>query len=205
MKDTQLRKLIIIGASGQGKVVADIARLNGYNDIAFLDNNVELKECCGYPVLGADTLVDKLEGELFVAVGKNVVRKIIMEREKKKVFPVLIHPSATLAEGVEVGSGSVVMAGAVINPGARLGEGCIVNTCASIDHDCIIGDFVHVSVGAHLAGSVNVGAHTWIGAGAIISNNISICEDCIIGAGAVVVKDIDISGTYIGVPAKIKG
>lgn len=197
-----MNKLIIIGASGHGKVVADIAALNGYKDIVFLDDDENIKECAGYPVIGKST--EAPDGEVFVAVGNAETRKRLMELYKGRIQPVLIHPSAVVAESVEVAAGSVVMAGAVINPGVKIGKGCIINTCSSIDHDCIVEDFCHVSVGAHLSGTVVVGTGTWIGAGATVINNVNICGKCMIGAGAVVIKDIDEPGTYIGVPAKLK-
>ena len=199
-----MNRLIIIGASGHGKVVADIAVLNGYKDIVFLDNDPEIKACAGYPVLGPDTMTSELDGDVFIAVGKAETRKKLMERDANRNFPVLIHPSAVVADSSEVGVGSVVMAGAVINPGVKIGKGCIINTSSSVDHDCIVEDFCHVSVGAHLSGTVVVGTGTWIGAGATVINNVNICGKCMIGAGAVVIKDIDEPGTYIGVPAKLK-
>ena len=199
-----MNRLIIIGASGHGKVVADIAALNGYKDIVFLDNDPDVKACAGYPVLGPDTMTSELDGDVFIAVGKAETRKKLMERDKTRSFPTLVHPSAVVAKSAEIGAGSVVMAGAVINPGAQIGKGCIINTSSSVDHDCMVGDYVHISVGAHLSGTVVVGRGTWIGTGAIVSNNINICGGCMIGAGAVVIKDIDEPGTYIGVPAKLK-
>jgi len=198
-----VNKLIIIGASGHGKVVADIAALNGYKDIVFLDNDSEIKICAGHPVLGPDTMTSELDGDVFVAVGNAKIRKKLMERDANRSFPVLIHPSAVIAESAEVGAGSVVMAGAVINPGAQIGKGCIINTSSSVDHDSMVGDYCHVSVGAHLSGTVVVGTGTWIGAGATVSNNVNICGGCMIGAGAVVIKDIKIQGTYVGVPVKM--
>lgn len=195
-------KLIIIGASGHGRVVADIAKKCGYDEIVFLDNNPNLSTCAGHPVLGTDAMVSQLEGDLFIAVGNGQIRKKLMEREGNRHFPVLVHPNAVVADDVEIGCGSVVMAGAVINPGVQIGNGAIINTCASVDHDCIVGDYVHVSVGAHVAGTVTIGDNTWIGAGATVSNNINICGGCMIGAGAVVIKDIDEPGTYVGVPAR---
>ena len=197
-----MNRLIIIGASGHGKVVADIATLNGYKDIVFRDNDPEIKTCAGYPVLGPDTMTSELDGDVFIAVGKAETRRKLMERDANRNFPVLIHPSAVVAKIAEVGAGAVVMAGAVINPGARIGKGCIINTSSSVDHDCMVGDYVHISVGAHLSGTVVVGTGTWIGAGAIVSNNVDICADCVIGAGTVVIKDITEPGTYVGVPAK---
>lgn len=198
-----MNKLIIIGASGHGKVVADIAKLRGYTDIIFLDNDSGIKACAGYPVYGPDTMVKELEGDVFIAVGNSEIRQRLMDREQDRHFPVLIHPSSVIAEGVVIGCGSVVMAGAVINPDAKLGRGVIVNTSSSIDHDCLVGDFVHISVGAHLSGTVNVGEGTWIGAGATVNNNVNICGGCTIGAGAVVIKDINKPGTYVGVPARM--
>lgn len=200
-----MNRLLIIGASGHGKVAADIARLSGYEDIVFLDNDKNIKSCAGYHVLCPDSMVSQLDGDVFIAVGNAEIRKRLMHRNHDRQFPVLIHPDAVIASDVEIGNGTVIMAGTVINPGVRIGCGCIVNTSSSIDHDCTIGDFCHVSVGSHLAGTVTVGSNTWIGAGSTVSNNINICSDVIIGAGAVVIRDIKISGTYIGVPAKIIG
>ena len=197
-----MKKLVIIGASGQGKVIADIAIKNGYRDIFFLDDNESINECSGYPVIGKSSEVGNLDADVIVGIGNADIRKQIQETIDENKLVTLAHPSAVVAEDVMMGAGTVVMAGAVINPGARVGKGCIINTCSSVDHDCVVGDYVHIAVGSHLCGTVTVGDGTWIGAGATVSNNVSICPDCMIGAGAVVVKNIDLAGTYIGVPAR---
>ena len=197
-----MRKLAIIGASGHGKVVADIARKNGYSEIVFLDDDESVHECGGYPVIGKSTEAEMIDADVIVGIGNADVRKRILESISYEKLVTLIHPDAVVAEDVVIGEGTVVMAGAVINPGARIGKGCIVNTCSSVDHDCAVGDYVHVAVGSHLCGTVNVGDGTWIGAGATVSNNVFICPDCMIGAGAVIVNDIKESGTYVGVPAR---
>ena len=196
-----MNRLIIIGASGHGKVVADIAALNGYTDIVFLDDNETIKECAGCPIVGKTDVIPM--GDLFIAIGNCEVRYQLMNRYADRFFPTLIHPNAVVAKSVTIGRGTVVMAGAVVNPFASIGEGCIINTCSSVDHDCIIGDCVHVAVGAHVCGTVSIGEKTWVGTGATISNNISICSDCIIGAGAVVLDNIITTGTYVGVPVRI--
>ena len=199
----KLSRLVIVGASGHGKVIADIAKLNGYKEIVFLDDNEAVDECAGYPVVGSSCDFTKVEKDVVIAIGNAMIRSRIQEKYESQGFHLvtLIHPGATIADSAEIGAGSVIMAGAVINPYAKLGKGCIVNTCASVDHDCEVRDYVHVAVGAHLCGTVEVGAYTWIGAGATVSNNISICPECMIGAGAVAVKDIVEAGTYVGVPA----
>ena len=195
-----MKKLIIIGASGHGKVIADIALKNGYEEIVFLDDNEAVKECAGFPVVGKTAEASSMEGDKIVAIGNAAIR----ERLQKDFHPVtLIHPDAVISRRVKIGEGSVVMAGAVINSDAEIGRGCIINTSSSVDHDCVVGDYVHVSVGAHLCGTVRVGKSTWVGAGAVISNNVNVCGDCMIGAGAVVVKDIKAAGTYAGVPARM--
>lgn len=195
-----MNKLIIIGASGHGKVVADIARLNGYKDIVFLDDDESKKECAGYPVVGKS--FDAPDGDIFVAIGNNEIRSIISRHYCDRHQPVLIHPSAVIAEGTKIGCGTVIMAGAVINPGTTIGSGCIINTCCSVDHDCLIEDFVHISVGARICGTVSIGEKTWIGAGTTVINNIAICPNCLIGAGTVVVNSISVPGKYFGIPAR---
>lgn len=197
-----MKKLIIIGASGHGKVISDIAKLNGYSDIVFLDDNPAMKTCGDYPVVGETVLVETLDGDVVVGIGNARIRRRIQEMIPDSRIVTLVHPSAVIGSHVEIGRGTVVMAGAVLNYGSIIGKGCIVNTCASVDHDCVLGDYVHVAVGSHLCGTVCVGENTWIGAGGTVSNNVSICADCMIGAGAVVVRDISEAGTYVGVPAR---
>jgi sugar O-acyltransferase (sialic acid O-acetyltransferase NeuD family) len=196
-------KLKIIGASGHGKVVADIAVLLGYDEIEFYDDDPSLRSCGGWPVVGMSADCNPATDEVFVAIGMPEVRSRMMAAMPEARMPVLVHPRAVVARDVSLGRGSVVMAGAVINPGARLGQGVIVNTCSSVDHDCVLEDFVHVSVGAHLCGTDRIGARTWVGAGSTVSNNLQICADCMIGAGAVVVRPISEPGVYYGVPAAL--
>lgn len=200
MEGTTVKRLVIIGASGHGKVIADIAVKNGYEDIVFLDDNENVKECAGFPVIGKTCEAMKMDGDKIVAIGNAKIRERIQEGLNDVVT--LIHPDAVVSRRVEIGAGSVVMAGAVINSDTVIGKGCIINTGASVDHDCKIEDFAHISVGAHVAGTCCISRRTWIGAGATVSNNVNICGDCMIGAGAVVIKDIDKPGTYVGSPAR---
>lgn len=200
-----MNKLIIVGASGHGKVIADIASKSGYTDIAFLDDNPSVKKCMGYPVIGSsNSAPNYMDGDFIVAIGNPQIRENIQNKLVEIGLHIvsLIHPRAVIGEKVEIGVGSVIMAGTVINSDSKIGQGCIINTGASVDHDNVIEDFVHVSVGSHLAGTVQIGKRTWIGAGAIVNNNVNICSDCMIGSGAVVLKDIQEKGTYIGVPSK---
>ena len=201
-KGKHMKKLGIIGASGHGKVIADIAKKNGYSEISFFDDNENIHECGSYPVTGKSAEARIFDGDIIVGIGNAAIRKKIQEMLQVEKLVTLIHPDAVIAEDVVIGVGTVVMAGAVVNSGVQIGNGCIINTCSSVDHDCILGDYVHIAVGSHLCGTVSVGSETWIGAGAIVSNNVAICSNCMIGAGAVVVKNLVKVGIYIGIPAK---
>jgi len=201
------RKLLIIGASGHGKVVADIAKkISKWDSIAFLDDDENKTQVMNIKVIGKTSDVYKYinKYDIFVGIGNNYTRERIQEHLEKlgANIPVLIHPKAILGENVEVKQGTVIMAGAIINSCTRIGKGCIINTGVTIDHDNIIDDYVHISPGANLAGNVTVGKRTWIGIGSVVSNNVSIAGNSIIGAGSLVLKDIIEVGTYIGVPVR---
>ncbi len=200
-------KLIIIGASGHGKVVADIAiKMNKWQSITFLDDDESIKASIGLEVIGktADAFTYKEEADFFVAVGSNTTREKIQEKLIEQGLNVvsLVHPSAVIGTDVEMGIGTAVMAGVVINSSTRIGNGCIINTSSSVDHENVIEDYVHISPGVNMAGTVKVGKGTWLGIGSVVSNNVNVCSGCKVGAGAVVVKDITEPGTYVGVPVR---
>ncbi|WP_028043145.1 acetyltransferase [Candidatus Stoquefichus massiliensis] len=213
MIENTIKKMIIIGAGGHGKVVADIAKKNQYEVIGFIDDNENKKKNGKYDVIGTIKDIDMYLNSdddkysnlyFFVAIGNNQMREEISKLLMKKgiIQPTLIHPSAVIDDSVSIGEGTVVMANVVINADTNVGSACIINTSSSVDHDCIIEDYVHISPGVHIAGTVKVGKRTWIGIGTSIINNISLNEYVIIGAGSSVIKDIDDKGIYFGIPAK---
>ncbi len=198
-------KLVIIGAGGHGKVVADNALKNGYTDICFLDDH-SVGECVGFPVIGTSADIETLNDgntDFIIAIGSNSVRRLVSEKSDVN-WVTLIHPSAVIGVNVVIGKGTVVMAGAIINACASVGEHCIINTASVVEHDNVIGDYVHISPNAALGGTVRVGDETHIGIGATVRNGIEICGNCTVGAGAVVVNNLNTAGIYIGVPARIK-
>lgn len=202
-----MNNLLIVGAGGHGKVIADIAiKENKWNKIAYVDDKADFKTVMGLEVVGDFNRVhDFIESyEIILAVGNNSKRKrIYIKLESMGAsIPTLIHPSAIIGTDVYIDKGTVIMPGVVINCCSKIGKGCIINTGATIDHDSNIGDFVHISPGAHLAGTVTIGHDTWIGSGATVSNNTSITGDCVIGASALILKDIIDPGVYIGIPGK---
>ena len=197
-----MTNVIVIGAGGHGKVVADIIRKNGDVILGFLDDCKEK----GTVYFGSKILGSVKEASLFldaqfiIAIGDNSVRKELSDMTIN--YYTAIHPSAFIGEGAKIGEGTVVCAGVVINPDAVIGKHSIVNTASVIEHDSIIEDFVHISPGAIVCGTAKICDYAWIGAGAIVKNNVSVCAGSLIGAGAVVVKDIIEKGVYTGVPAR---
>lgn len=199
------KSVIIIGASGHGKVIADIIESSGNKVKGFLDDDELLqgKDIVGFPVLGKTAdYVNYIDCEFIIGIGNPNIRKKIAEELDVK-WCTAIHPTAVVSKlDVEIGEGTVIMANAVINPSAKVGKHCIVNTSSVVEHDNVLADYVHISPNTALAGTVVIGKSTHIGVGASVKNNISITDNCIIGAGAVVVDDITESGTYVGVPAR---
>lgn len=195
-----MTSLLIIGAGGHGKVVADTARSSGYDDISFLDDAWPEKLNNGaWQVRGRPAISDS---PTFCAVGNNIARETIFSTFELGDAPVLAHPSTIVSPTSQIGNGTLLVAGAIVNADARIGRGVILNTACSIDHDCEIADFAHISPGARLAGGVKVGRRSWIGIGAVVREGIHIGDDVVIGAGSVVVTNIENGAKVCGVPAR---
>jgi sugar O-acyltransferase (sialic acid O-acetyltransferase NeuD family) len=203
----------VIGGGGHAKVVIDLAlRMGTWRIAGVLDDAASAsgKAVLGFAVVGGTAKIEDYgkDGVAFVvAIGANPIRERIQQRAASMglVAATLVHPSAVVADSVQVGGGAVIMAGVIVNADARIGAGAIVNTGARIDHDCDIGDYCHVAPGVTLCGSVSVGARSLIGVGASVIPGVVIGSDCIIGAGAAVVAPVA-SGTCVtGVPARTRG
>jgi UDP-N-acetylbacillosamine N-acetyltransferase len=207
-------KLAVWGASGHALVVADIVRRMGSHQIVgFIDDldptpRAVLPETTG--VLGGQEQLDVLRAtgvrHLIVAIGDCEARLRLADVARMRGFRLAtaVHPRAIVADDVVLGEGSVVCAGAVVNPGCWLGDNVIVNTLASVDHECRLEDGVHISPGAHLGGGVVVGRGAWVGIGAAVKPNVTIGAGSILGAGAVLLRDLPEAVVAYGVPAAIR-
>lgn len=194
-------KYTIIGASGHGKVIADIIRSNGQELAGFLDDNTELKDFEGKPVLSPIAKHLPREGVFLVGIGNNQIRQRIVQKHSLE-WKAAIHPQSILASMNALKEGTAVMAGAIVNPGCQVGRHVILNTGCSVDHDCQIGDFAHISPHATLCGNVTVGEGSHIGAGATIIPGITVGPWATVGAGAVVIRDVPAGARVVGNPAR---
>jgi sugar O-acyltransferase (sialic acid O-acetyltransferase NeuD family) len=200
--------IVLLGAGGHGRVALDVCRAADMAVAGFLDGNAPSATIDGSPVLGDDTL---LSNQAFIAnhtflpaVGNQVLRRrlcgVVMTAGGK--LATAIHPSAVISRVTQIGVGTLVVAGTVINTGVRIGISCIINTRAAIDHDCTLGDGVQIGPGAILCGGVKCGIDVEIGAGAVILPGRIIGAGAIIGAGSIVTRDVADRGVVKGNPAR---
>jgi sugar O-acyltransferase (sialic acid O-acetyltransferase NeuD family) len=202
--------LLVFGAGGHGKVVADAARSAGWEVVGFLDDtpNLDGTEIWGLGVYALERLrterPDLLPAAVALGVGDNGGREQVHSRLLAAGFQVVsvVHATAAIAPTAVLGEGTVVMANAAVNPDARLGRGCIVNTGAVVEHDCQLSDYVHLSPNAALGGAVTIGARTHLGLGAVALPKVKIGRDVRVGAGAAVIHDTGDALTLVGVPAR---
>ncbi len=192
--------MYLLGASGHGKVIAEIAELNNLSINGFIDKNEDLKEILNYKVLHEIPLQTI---KIVISIGANKIRKHIVEQNNNFNYFVLIHPNTSISKRALIDEGTVIMAGVSINSEVKIGKHCIINTNASIDHECILADYVHISPNVALAGNVEIGEGTHVGIGTSVIQGIKIGKWCTIGAGAVIIKDIPDGLTVVGNPGRI--
>lgn len=193
-------KMYLYGASGHGKVIAEIAEINNKHVEGFIDENPSIKNIWNYKVYAQ---IPQDAKEMIISIGDNHTRKLIYEANMQMIYPNLIHTSANLSQKLKIGKGTVMMAGSSVNSDTQIGMHCIINTNASVDHDCLLEDFVHISPNAALAGGVSVGEGSHIGIGASVIQGIKIGKWATVGAGTVVIADIPDFAVAVGNPAKV--
>lgn len=210
MTMTAPAKLLVFGAGGHGRVVADAAHATGlWQEIAFVDDRYPgLSNAGPWPVVGSFRDAAALRETFSAAalgIGDNVARGALLDRLVALAYqlPAIVHPAAVVSPFSAVGRGAVILARAVVNIGAEIGDAVIVNSAAVIEHDCRLAMGVHVSPAAALAGGVAVGASSWVGIGAVVRQGLHIGAGARVGAGAAVVNHIADGLTVVGVPARM--
>ncbi|GGD54175.1 acetyltransferase [Lacimicrobium alkaliphilum] len=202
-------RLIILGAGGHGKVVAECASLTQqFSAIQFLDD--EYESLTDYPwevvdLLDNFALYKNPDTVFFVAMGNNRLRsqwQNILNNSGARITS-LCHPQALISSHSQLGTGSLICAGAIVNPFTRIGNGCIVNTGAIVEHDCAMNDFVHVAPGCVVAGNVSIGEGSFLGAGTNVIPGITLGSWVQTGAGTTVISDIRANSLAVGVPAVV--
>lgn len=202
----QASTLVILGAGGHGKVVADAALAQGaWARVVATDRDPA--RCSGellpgVPLLALDEALAIAGADFHVAIGVAEFR----EREARALgdrrLATIVHPAASVSPHAQVGAGCFVAAQAVVAPAARLGTATIVNHGAIVDHDVQVGAFCHVAPGAALGGGVRIGKQVLVGANASVLPGVAVCDGVTLGAGAVLAAPVLEPGVFAGVPAR---
>jgi sugar O-acyltransferase (sialic acid O-acetyltransferase NeuD family) len=205
--------ILILGAGGHAQVIADILlaasdQNNTSPPIGYLDDNPALlgQQRLGLPILGSIGDLCRIKhAAVIIGIGNNRTRHILFEQLQScgEQFATAIHPSAIIARGVEILSGSVICAGVIVNPGSEIGRNVILNTRSSIDHHNRIGDHAHIAPGACLGGDVAIGQGSLIGIGATVMPQRKVGAWSTVGAGALVHQNVPDEVTVIGLPARV--
>jgi sugar O-acyltransferase (sialic acid O-acetyltransferase NeuD family) len=208
--------VLIWGAGGHGRVVADVARAAGVKVAGFIDRDAgrigtRVGNTDAEVVAGEAAFLSRLTAGmplpcgatvLALGVGDNRTRSACRAKLDPSALPPLIHPSAVVSPSAVVGPGAVIMPRVVVNAGAVIGAGAIVNSAAVVEHDCVVGDDAHISPGAVLAGGARVGAGAWVGANATVLPLIEVGEWAVVGAGSTVTRNVAPGSTVVGTPAR---
>ena len=195
--------MYLFGASGHARVIVDILKTNNMEVLGFFDDYAYSRSHDGIPLLGTIEEHSSKYNPCIIAIGDNRIRKNVTERLSKALYKAAFHRTAVIAYPKDIGEGTVIMAGSIVNPSTKVGRHCIINTSASVDHDCLLSDLVHVAPNATLCGGVKVGEGALIGSGATIIPNVSLGKWTIIGAGAVIIEDVPDYAVVVGNPGRI--
>jgi sugar O-acyltransferase (sialic acid O-acetyltransferase NeuD family) len=201
---TGVRTWVVIGAGGHAAVVVATLQAVGESVRVVLDDNPRAwgGDVLGVPVTGPASASAVRPGEAAViGVGSNKARRDLARR-LPLAWGVVIHPSAIVHPSVEIGEGTVIFAGVILQPRTRIGSHVIVNTAASVDHDGLLEDFVHVAPGARLSGQVTIREGALMGVGSAAIPGTTVGAWAVVGAGGAVVADVAPGVTALGVPAR---
>lgn len=199
-----MRPLVVLGAGGHAKVVAELAALLGHDVLAFVDEGGERAGTAVHGIPVVASLAELPDHPVALGIGDNRARwaRYGSLAAAGRTVAALVHPGAIVSRTVVLGAGTVVMAGVVINADARVGTAAVLNTASSTDHDCRVGNGSHLAPGSRLAGGVTVGTGVLVGLGAVVLPLRSIGDWAVCGAGSVVVHDVEPGRTVKGAPAR---
>lgn len=206
--------LLLLGGGGHCRAVIDVIEMTAEvkkGPVWTVRGIVQPSEdgtesVLAYPILGSDEALGSLLADgvnALVTVGQ--IRTSALRRhlyalllKHHAVLPVVVSPLAYVSRHSELGSGTVVMHGALVNAGAHVGVNCIINSAVLIEHDVEVGNHVHVATGARVNGGVRLGSGCFVGSGAIIHQGIQVGDDAVVAAGAVVRRDVPAGAIFKG-------
>lgn len=194
------KRLLILGAGGHARAVADVAAECGWTVAGFTDR-------AGGPgrpeVLGDDSRIAELirSGKVdaaVVGVGNTALGRRVelfeILRKADAVIPSLVHPRAMVSRSCTVGDGAVIFPGVVMGAGVTVGENAVLYSNAVAEHNCRIAAHAYLSPGVILCGAVTVESTAFLGAGAVVLPGVTVGAHVKVGAGVVVRADMRSAG-----------
>ena len=158
-----MNRLVILGAGGYGRTVADIAHQLGYSTIVLDDADSD------YPLSSFQSYIDS--STLFIpAFGNNAFRMEWCDRitQAGAQLATLIHPTAYVSPTASIAPGTVILPHAIANTDVVIDRGCIINLGAIVDHGCILEEGVHIAPGAIVKGENRIERLSKIEAGEVV-------------------------------------
>ena len=174
-------KLLLVGAGGFGRMVAEQAMLQ--YDCAFVDDGQDVDtEICGIPVVGGIADLPELRKDydlLVVGIGSNQFRAQVYEKAKTLGygFPNIIAPSAYISPFAEVGCGCVLMQNACVQNGASVGNGVLLNAGTEVHCGGTVGDYVLLYTNSTIRTGAKVGRYARVGGNVTVCNNATVPEE----------------------------
>ena len=185
--------LLLIGCGGHARSLIDVVESSGRWHVLGLVGLPEQmgEEVLGYPVLGCDQDLSSLHQQCTHAllavgqIGLSAQRQRLGAELKRLEFtlPVVISGHAHVSRHAQIGAGTSVGHGVIVNAGASVGDYCILNSNSLIEHDAVIGDCCHISTGALVNGGVRIGEGGFIGSGAVLREGLNLPPHTVISAG----------------------
>jgi sugar O-acyltransferase (sialic acid O-acetyltransferase NeuD family) len=202
--------LVIYGASGQARVVIDLAHSQGFKIEYIIDEMNLIDSKCYFGIKVVKKIIDikKIYNHSYsIAVGDNYIRRNIYNKIKKMFgdlhYPVISHTTSHISKSAKIGQGTVIMPLSVIGSYTSVENFCIINTKAAIDHDCLMEKFSSLGPGVVIGGGVNIGTGTAICIGSVVKNHINISSNCVLGANSFLNKNLPKNVVAYGTPAII--
>lgn len=200
--------VVLIGAGGHGRVLLEALRSRGVEVAGFVAPSGG--DGIAVPRLGDDEwLMARAPSEYVLVNGvgstaSTKARAAVFERYRSAGFRFLtvVHRTAIVADDAELGEGTQVMAGAIVQTAVKTGPNVLVNTGAQLDHDCSVGAHSHIAPGAVCSGSVRIGEGVHLGVAAVVVQGITIGASALIGAGSVVIRPVAEGAVAYGNPAR---
>lgn len=210
MKEKKLRPLVLVGGGGHCRSVIEAAESAGREIKCVLDLPQYVGgDVSGYPIAASDDAIPEYvaDCEFVVTLGatenpapRRKLHQLVKEAGGR--LATIVASTAFVSPRAEIGEGTVVLHHALVNANARVGESCIINSGALIEHDARVGDITHVSTGVRVNGACEVGSDCFIASGVTLAHGVKVCDGVMVGAGSVISKDLEVSGVYVGMPAR---